>query len=99
MTKGDACQSSKTCELNQLCLADSEDEGFCYHKDCAIIDFDVKAKPTKKHHHSANHKAKHQQAEVKQTVDCTPGVKCEQTGDCELDEICDGSSDELRCVP
>ena len=42
VTRGDPCEG-QTCEINEVCLADSEDEGFCYPKECEWSDdYDIK---------------------------------------------------------
>jgi len=81
--------SNNTCEGGLVCVADSEDEGFCLPKECNILDLKkVSKKKSNKHH-------------VK-TIDCiTKGERCEgQT--CEVHEICIAVDDDAtygHCFP
>ena len=80
--------SNNTCEAGLVCVADSEDEGFCLPKDCEVYDLKkVQKKKSKRH---------------VQKVDCiTKGERCD--GDtCERYEVCIAVDDDAtygHCFP
>ena len=74
-TRGDPCEG-QTCELNEVCLAISDDEGYCFPKECDFFDpyeeWDLKKK------------VKSQNKKVK-VVDCvTKGDVCMSQSHCEV---------------
>ena len=85
LTKGDPCESNTTCENGEICLNDSEEEGFCYPAFCADVlkvKYHTKAKGKKRHHGKSE--------KVYQDLDECFDKKypCNTTGECFDNKIC-----------
>lgn len=86
ITKGDYCHSNINCEIDQVCIAnDDETAAHCFPQECAADDELLlkRSLKTKKSHTHGHHNK-----EMKVALDCRPYEDCEESGDCELGEVC-----------
>lgn len=102
-TKRDRCEFDEACELGELCLMDSGDDGYCFPKECADDDFDLKkvVKQNLPPHNPDQPSKKHSSKKHVKYVDCyTRRDRCEYNDQCERGEIClDDSENEGFCLP